>query len=371
MGSRPCTSAKAWQRVSDIDSNAPRFKAKRPHSLIALLPESRLWSNHQMNKHPLGSSHLQVSPLCLGTMMFGAWGNTDHGDCIRIIHQAIDSGINFIDTANMYSDGECEEIVGKALVDRRDEVVLATKVFFPMGPEPDDRGLSRNAIFKQVEASLSRLQTDVIDLYQIHRHDLSVPWEETLAALTDLVQQGCSTNHYDVGDQPRLPAWKILETFWISEKGGYERFESLQPPYSILRRTMELEHFPMSLEHSLANIVWSPLEGGWLANKYRYRGQLDTRTPRFDRWMKNLDDPKFARRSSAIESLARHLDSRASAMAEFSLAWVLDNPAVTSAIIGPRTADQLTSCLGALEIEITEGDRAAVDRIVSPGETVL
>ena len=330
-----------------------------------------------MNYRKLGTSDLDVSPLCLGTMMFGAWGNTDHDDCIHIIHQAIDAGINFIDTANMYSDGECEAIVGKALADRRDEVVLATKVFFPMGPSPDDRGLSRAAILKQVDASLRRLQTDVIDLYQIHRHDLSVPWEETLSALTDLVEQGkvrhigCSTNHYDVGDQPRLPAWKIVETFWISERNGYQRFVSLQPPYSILRRAMEREHFPMSLDHDLGNIIWSPLEGGWLADRYRHGDSPDAPTPRFERWMKTLDDPRFERRSAAVESLANYLETRRTPMVEFALAWTVDNPAVTSAIIGPRTGDQLAGCLRALEVQIDDADRAAVDAIVPPGETVL
>jgi aryl-alcohol dehydrogenase-like predicted oxidoreductase len=330
-----------------------------------------------MDHRTLGSTGLEVSPLCLGTMMFGAWGNTDHADCIRIIHAALEASINFIDTANMYAGGETEEIVGKALAGRRGDAVLATKVFFPMGPEPDDRGLSRGAILKQVEASLRRLQTDVIDLYQIHRHDLTVPWEETLSTLTDLVRQGkvrhigCSTNHYDVGDQPRLTAWQIVETLWISEKSGYERFVSLQPPYSILRRTMEREHFPMSLRFQMGNIVWSPLEGGWLADKYRFQGQLDDVSPRFERWMKKLDDPKFERRSAAVESLSGYLKSKNRMMAEFSLAWVLDNPAVTSAIIGPRTLEQLESCLEALAVPIDDEDRAAVDGIVPPGETVL
>jgi aryl-alcohol dehydrogenase-like predicted oxidoreductase len=330
-----------------------------------------------MHYRNLGNTDLEVSPLCLGTMMFGAWGNTDHDECIRIIHAALDAGINFIDTANMYADGETEEIVGKALGGRRKDGVLATKVFFPMGPGPNDRGLSRGAILKQVDESLRRLETDVIDLYQIHRHDTSVGWDETLSALTDVVRQGkvryigCSTNHYDVGNQPRLTAWQIVETLWISERAGYERFVSLQPPYSILRRTMEREHFPMSLEHGIGNIVWSPLEGGWLANKYRYRGDLEHASPRFERWMKDLDDPKFERRSAAVEMLAEHLKSRQVPMSEFALAWVLDNPAVTSAIIGPRTLGQLESCLRALDVEIGDEDREVVDRLVPPGETVL
>jgi aryl-alcohol dehydrogenase-like predicted oxidoreductase len=330
-----------------------------------------------MDYRNLGTAGIKVSPLCLGTMMFGPWGNTDHEECIRIIHRAIEEGINFIDTANMYGDGETEEIVGKAIADRRQDVVLATKVFFPMGDGPNDRGLSRKAIQDQVDASLRRLGTDVIDLYQIHRHDISVPWEETLGALNDLVRQGkvryigCSTNHYDVGDQPRLTAWEIVETLWLSAEKGLERFVSVQPPYSILRRVMEREHFPMCRRFGLGNIVWSPLEGGWLADKYRFSGPLDNPSPRFDRWMKNLEDPKFERRSRAVATLSDHLAGKHVPMAEFALAWVLDNPAVTAAIIGPRTMPQLESCLRALDVSIDDDDRAAVDAAVPPGESVL
>jgi aryl-alcohol dehydrogenase-like predicted oxidoreductase len=310
-------------------------------------------------------------------MMFGAWGNRDHADCIRIVHRALDVGINFIDTADMYADGETEEILGKALEGRRDEVVLATKVYFPMGEGPNKRGLSRKAILEQVEGSLRRLETDFIDLYQIHRPDPSVPWEETLSALNDLVRQGkvryigASTNHHDVGDVPRLSAWEIVETFGISERHGWERFVCLQPPYSILRRTMEREHFPMSLRLGMANIVWSPLEGGWLAGKYRDDGPPAKESPRYTKWIKDLQDPKFDRRKEVVEKLAELVDSKGVPMAEFALAWVLSNPAVTSAIIGPRTMDQLESCLGALEVEISDEDRAEVDELVPPAESAL
>ncbi len=334
-----------------------------------------------MQRRYLGPTDLEVSRLCLGTMMFGAWGNTDHQDCVRIIHRALDSGINFVDTANMYSDGECEEIVGKALAGRRDDAILATKVYFPMGDGPDDKGLSRAAILKQAEASLRRLGTETIDLYQIHRPDPSVPWEETLAALDELVRSGkvrhigCSTNHYDVGEVPRLTAWQIVQTFRLSDANGWSRFVSLQPPYSILRRTMEREHFPMALELDLANIVWSPLEGGWLAGNYRYGAEpADQDSPRYKRWIKNTHDPKFEPRSRVVDGLAEHLTQRDGTpvgLAEFSLAWALDHPAVTAAIIGPRTMDQLESCLGAFEVEISDEDRARVDELVPPGGTVL
>ena len=270
----------------------------------------------------LGETGVQVSRICLGCMSYGTpewrpWVH-DADASAPFFKRAIEAGINFFDTADMYSLGVSEEVTGRWLREYGvlDEIVIGTKVFFPMGPGADDRGLSRGAILKQAEASLRRLDTDVIDLYQIHRHDPSVPWDETLSALTDLVSQGkvrhigCSTNHWDVGDQPRLTAWQIVETLWISERSGSERFVSLQPPYSILRRTMELEHFPMSLDHSIGNLVWSPLEGGWLANRYRYCGSVSEMTPRFERWMKSLDNPKFERRSAAVDLLAEYLESR-------------------------------------------------------------
>ncbi|HEX6863629.1 MAG TPA: aldo/keto reductase, partial [Thermoanaerobaculia bacterium] len=230
-----------------------------------------------MEYRNLGHTGLKVSPLCLGAMMFGKWGNADHDDSIRIIHRALDAGINFVDTANGYSEGESEVIVGKALRDRREGVVLATKVWAPVGESPNQRGLSRKAIQEQVENSLRRLGTDVIDLYQIHRPDPTTPIEETLSTLSDLVRQGkvrylgLSTTHY-AGEalwEKRFAAWEIVETLWISERRGWERFVCLQPPYSILRRVMELEHFPMCQKFGIGNIVWSPLEGGWLSGKYR------------------------------------------------------------------------------------------------------
>lgn len=325
----------------------------------------------------LGATDLEVSPLCLGTMMFGKWGNPDHTECIRIIHEALDAGINFIDTANMYSDGETEEIVGKALADRRDEAVLATKVYFPMGPGPNQRGLSREAILEQVEASLKRLGTDVIDLYQIHRPDPTVAWEETLSTLDDLVRQGkvrylgCSTNHHAVDDIPVLSAWEIVETFRLCDLNGWSRFASLQPPFSILRRTMEREHFPMSRRLGLANIVWSPLEGGWLTGKYRHAASPPDDSPRFERWIKDLSDPKFEPRSAAVEKLVAFAVEKGVDLAEFALAWTLSEPAVTSVIIGPRTPAQLESCVRALDVEVSPSDRGAVDAIVPPSESVL
>jgi aryl-alcohol dehydrogenase-like predicted oxidoreductase len=332
-----------------------------------------------MEHRNLGGTGVKVSPLCLGTMMLGAWGNPDHEEGIRIIHRAIEAGINFIDTANTYSAGESEEIVGKALRGRRHEAVLATKVWGPMGEGPNERGLSRKAIQEQVERSLRRLGTDVIDLYQIHRPDPTTPIEETLSALNDLVRQGkvrylgLSTNHY-AGEalwEKRFAAWEIVETLWISERRGWERFVSLQPPYSMLRRTMELEHFPMTRRFGLANIVWSPLEGGWLAGKYR-KGRGNPRdTTRAEQWVGDLDNPKFRRRLDIVEELIPVAEAKGVPLARLANAWVLANPDVTSAIIGPRTMEQLEDSLLALDVEITPEERARIDELVPPGTSAL
>jgi len=327
----------------------------------------------------LGNTGLKVSPLCLGAMMFGQWGNPDHAECIRIIHRALDAGINFVDTANGYSEGESEEIVGKALKGRREDVVLATKVWAPVGQGANQRGLSRKAIQEQVENSLRRLQTDVIDLYQIHRPDPTTPLEETLSTLDDLVRQGkvrylgLSTNHYE-GPGPwekRFSAWEIVETLWISERHGWERFVSLQPPYSILRRVMELEHFPMARKFGLGSIVWSPLEGGWLTGKYRRDSGNPKDSQRAEKWIGDIENPKFQRRLDVVERLIPLVEDKGIPLARFANAWVLRNPAVTSAIIGPRTLEQLEDSLGAVEVEITEEEEAKIDELVPPGTSAL
>lgn len=330
-----------------------------------------------MDYRNLGHSGLKVSPLCLGAMMFGQWGNPDHEDCIRIIHRALDAGINFIDTSNNYSDGESEVIVGKALAGRREQAVLATKLWAPVGPGPNQRGLSRKAIQEQVEHSLRRLGTEVIDLYQIHRPDPTTPVEETLSALTDLVRQGkvrylgLSTNHY-AGPalwEKRFAAWEIVETLWISERRGWERFISLQPPYSILRRVMESEHFPMTQKLGLGNIVWSPLEGGWLTGKYQTGNPKDS--TRAVTWIGDLDNPKFQRRLEIVEQLLPLAAAKGISLARFANAWALRHPAVTSVIIGPRTAGQLDDSLGVLDVQISGEEAAKIDDLVPPGSSAL
>src|SRR4051812_23662421 len=213
-----------------------------------------------MDRTTLGTTGIQVSRYCLGAMMLGAWGNRDHDDCVRIIHTALDAGINFVDTADVYSAGESEEIVGKALKGRRDDVVLATKFHAPMGDDPNMKGNSRRWIVREVENSLRRLQTDWIDLYQVHRPDPSADIDETLGALSDLVHQG----KVRYLGSSTFPAEAIVEAQWVAERRGRERFVCEQPPYSILARGIEAAVLPAVRRYGMGAIVWSPLAGGWL-----------------------------------------------------------------------------------------------------------
>jgi aryl-alcohol dehydrogenase-like predicted oxidoreductase len=257
--------------------------------------------------------------------------------------------------------------------------VLATKVWAPVGPGPNQRGLSRKAIQEQVENSLRRLGTDVIDLYQIHRPDPTTPVEETLSTLNDLVRQGkvrylgLSTNHYEGSAlwEKRFAAWEIVETLWISATHGWERWVSLQPPYSILRRVMEAEHFPMTLKHGIGNIVWSPLEGGWLSGKYRRDGANPKDSTRAEKWIGDIENPKFQRRLDIVEQLLPLAAAQGVPLARFANAWALRHPAVTSVIIGPRTMDQLEDSLQALDVRITDEDARRIDELVPPGTSAL
>src|SRR6476660_6080206 len=218
-----------------------------------------------MQLRSFGATGVKVSPLCLGAMMFGEWGNTDHDDSIRIIHAALDAGINFVDTADVYSRGESEEIVGKALKGKRDNVVLATKVHGAMGDDPNEFGNTRRWIIREVENSLRRLQTDWIDLYQIHRPEEDTDIDETLGALTDLVRQG--KVRY-IGSST-FPPSEIVEAQWVAERRARERFVTEQPPYSMLVRGVENEVLPVCERHGIGVIPWSPLAGGWLSGKWR------------------------------------------------------------------------------------------------------
>jgi aryl-alcohol dehydrogenase-like predicted oxidoreductase len=317
---------------------------------------------------------VSVSALCLGAMMFGPWGNTDEDESVRMIHRSLDAGINFVDTADVYSSGRSEEIVGRALRGRRDEVVLATKVNGEMGPGRNERGNSRLWIQREIERSLRRLGTDHVDLYQIHRPDFDTDLEETLGALTDLVRQGkvrylgCST----------FPAWTIVESRWASERRGLERFVCEQPPYSILVRHVEQDVLPVLLRHGMGAIVWSPLAGGWLAGRYRRDQEIpegsraaryrDRGTPLVARY--DPSNPANRRKLDAVEELAAIAEEAGISLTHMANAFVLAHPAVTSAIIGPRTPEQLEDLLAGADVRLPAETLDAIDRVVPPGETL-
>jgi aryl-alcohol dehydrogenase (NADP+) len=319
-----------------------------------------------MKMRTLGRTGLQVSVHCLGTMMFGAWGNPDHEESIRIINRALDGGINFVDTADVYSRGESEEIVGKALQGRRDDVILATKVHGSMGEDPNMRGNSRRWIVREVENSLRRLRTDWIDLYQLHRPDPDLDVEETLSAMTDLVRAG-KIRYFGTST---FPADQIVEAHWTAERRGYERPRCEQPPYSILVRGVETAVLPACRRYGMGVIAWSPLAGGWLTGKYRRgqdfpagsRGANPRIKERFD-----LALPGNRAKLDAVEELVEIAGGAGLSMTHMSLAWVLRHPAVTAAIIGPRTMEQLEDILAGAGAELDDATLDAIDAVVPPG----
>jgi aryl-alcohol dehydrogenase-like predicted oxidoreductase len=315
----------------------------------------------------LGRTGVRVSPLCLGTMMFGAWGNPDHDESIRTIHRALDAGINFLDTADVYSRGESEEIVGKALAGgRRDNVVLATKAHGTMGDDPNEQGNSRRWITREVEASLRRLGTEWIDLYQIHRPDSSCAIEETLSVLTDLVRAG-KIRYFG---SSTFPAHEIVEAQWASEKRGLERFVSEQPPYSLLVRGIEQDVLPVCERYGIGVIPWSPLAGGWLSGRYRKNAELPSShrakmlAARYD-----MSLPANQAKLDAADRLAALAEEAGMSLVQMALAFVLEHPAVTAAIIGPRTLEQLETQLGAADVVLDRQLLDRIDEIVPPGTT--
>ena len=316
-----------------------------------------------MEYRPLGRTGVQVSSLCLGTMMFGAWGNSDHDDSIRIIRAALDAGINFVDTADVYSAGESEEIVGKALKGRRDDVVLATKFFGPMGEDVNRRGGSRRWIVTEVESSLRRLGTDYIDLYQVHRPDPATDVDETLGALTDLVRQGkvryIGSSSYS-GSQ-------IVEAQWAARERRLERFRTEQPPYSLLVRGIELDVLPAAQRHGMGILTYSPLAGGWLSGSWT--ADSSPTSPARQRLAARFDMslPENQRKLEAVEQLAEVAGDAGVSMIELAIAFVINHPAVTSAIIGPRTMEQLASQLPAAEVALDTATLDRIDEIIKPG----
>ncbi|MET8159283.1 aldo/keto reductase [Sphaerisporangium sp. NPDC005289] len=313
-----------------------------------------------MKYRTLGRTGIQVSPYCLGAMMFGAIGNPDHDDSIRIIHKALDSGINFIDTADVYSRGESEEIVGKALKGRRDNVVLATKVNGTMGEDPNQRGTSRRWIMTAVEDSLRRLGTDHIDLYQLHRLDDTVDLEDTLSALTDLVRSG---KVRAVGSSA-FPASTIVEAQWIAESRGLQRLRTEQPAYSILDRGIEREILPIAQKYGIGTLVWSPLAQGMLTGRYRKGQQADTHRGGL---FKHYRDE---RRLDAVEQLIPLAERSGIKLTHLAMAFAVSHPGVTSAIIGPRTMGHLDDLLAGADTTLDDALLDEIDAIVAPGTDV-
>ena len=328
-----------------------------------------------MEYRTLGSTGVTVSTHCLGAMMFGEWGNDDVEDCVRIVHAALDAGVNFVDTADMYSAGRSEEIVGRALKGRRDDVVLATKVHFEMGPGRNQRGNSRVWIMREVEDSLRRLGTDHIDLYQIHRPEAGTDVEETLGALTDLQRQG-KIRYFG---SSTFPGWQMVEAQWRAEQRGLSRFRTEQPPYSIFVRHIEHDVLPVAERYGMGVLVWSPLCRGWLTGRYR-REDFDespqARAARsherggaiaaqFDR-----SRVEIQRKLDVVEGLAKLAADAGVSMTHMAIAFALAHPAVTSAIVGPRTLEQLEDLLAGADVRLDGATLDAIDELVPPGTVV-
>jgi aryl-alcohol dehydrogenase-like predicted oxidoreductase len=318
-----------------------------------------------MRYRTLGGTGISVSVHCLGAMMFGAVGNPDHDDCVRIVHAALDAGINFIDTADMYSAGESEEIVGKALEGRRDDVVLATKVHFPMGEGPNRSGNSRRWIIREVEESLRRLRTDWIDLYQVHRPDHSTDIEETLSALSDLVHAGkirafgCST----------FPAEEIAEAHHVAAQRGLLRFRTEQPPYSLIARGIEASVLPTCRRYGMGVLTWSPLASGFLTGRYRKGRPIDLSTGRAALTPARFDPalPGNTAKLDAVEELVAVADDIGCSLPSLAVAFCTVHPAVTSVIIGPRTMSQLESLVKDASLVLDDATLDRIDAIVPPG----
>jgi aryl-alcohol dehydrogenase-like predicted oxidoreductase len=327
-----------------------------------------------MEHRVLGRTGVRVSGLCLGAMMFGPTGNDDRDECVAMIHEALDAGINFIDTADVYSRGVSEEIVGRAIRGRRDEVVVATKVHGPMGKGPNRSGNSRRWIHRAIEDSLRRLGTDHVDLYQLHRPDPHTDLQDTLEALDDLVRSG--KVRY-VGTSA-FPAWMLVEAHWIAERRTLARPACEQSSYSVMVRAAERDVFPVARRYGMGVIVYSPLAGGWLTGKYR-PGQEAPPGSRMERSarMGGRFGHRFAparaetaRRFEAVDALGPIADKAGVSPTHLSLAFTLAHPAVTSAIIGPRTPEQLRDLVAGADVRLDHDALDAIDQVVTPGTLV-
>ncbi len=316
-----------------------------------------------MEYRQLGRSGVMVSPLCLGGMNFGS--PTAEDESIAIVNRALEAGINFIDTSNSYNSGESERIIGKALAQnkKRDQVVLATKVFSVVGEGPNERGASRYHIVRACEDSLRRLQTERIDLYQLHRPVMDLPQDETLRALDDLVRQGkvvyigCST----------FPAWKVMEGLAVSEKMDLARFVSEQPPYNLLDRRIENELVPLALQYNLAILPWSPLAGGILAGRYDEGIPEGSRGARSGQMFRERISERGLEVARQVGQMAK---AKGITTAQLALLWCMLQPVVTSPIIGPRTLDHMKSFLPVMDMTLSPEELQKFDELVHPGNAV-
>ncbi|MFG1703784.1 aldo/keto reductase [Nonomuraea sp. M3C6] len=316
-----------------------------------------------MKRRILGGTGISVSEYALGTMMLGAMGNTDHDESVRMIHRALDAGVNFVDTADVYSRGESEEIVGKALKGRRDDVVLATKFALPMGPDDNHRGGSPRWIKRAVEDSLRRLGTDYIDLYQMHRPDWDTDLDETLAALSDLVRSG---KVRAIGSST-FPAELIVEAQWAADRGGHARFRTEQPRYSILTRIIEGGVLPTAQRHGMGVLTYGPLSSGWLSGRAdpTVGHRVATAPQAFD-----LSIPANQVRMEAVRLLTKLAADAGMPLTHLATAFVLAHPAVTSVLIGPRTPQQLDDLLAGADVELSADVLDRIDEIVPPGSEI-
>ena len=323
-----------------------------------------------MQYRNLGTTGVSVSRYCLGAMMFGAMGNTDHAECTRIIDRAIDAGVNFIDTADAYSGGESEEIVGRAIARRRDDVVVATKMYHPMGEDRNRRGNSRRWMRQAVEGSLRRLGTDRIDLYQLHRFDESVALEDVVGGLTDLTAQGSIV----YAGHSSWPAERIVEGQWAAERLGGVRFRCEQAQYSIMKRRIETAVLPTAARHGLGVITYSPLAGSWLSGRFRELSDVpsDSRLATIGRrWGLELDSPENRARLDAVRTLQSLADDAGLPLTHLAMAWALEHPDVTSVIIGPRTMEQLDDLLACADLRLDRDLLDRIDALFPPGGDVI
>ena len=318
-----------------------------------------------MDYRYLGTTGLQVSSLALGTMVLGAWGNRHEEECLRVVNEALDAGVNLVDTADMYAQGETEEIVGRALTGRRDEVVLATKFWNPMGEGINQRGASRRWVMQAVEGSLRRLNTEWIDIYQVHRPDPHVDLDDLMGTLGDLVRSG--KVRY-IGTST-WPAELIVEAQWASQRSHGPRFVCEQPPYSILVRGVEQAVLPTCRRHGVGVLAWAPLNGGWLTGKYRRKTPAPpgSRGDYSAEHMAPATDLKF----DAVEALTELAEEAGLSLITLALAWVREHPAITAAIIGPKTPDQLAELLVGADVRLSPEVLDRVDTIVAPGRTLV